>query len=350
MKDVKLTIPSNIIHNCQIITGFLLLKEQGWNVEIMDCSKDSSNPFYDLPVLQAEYCGQKIIYDLWDGYQHPEAMKRCMDWSDIYFKRSFSEEKNRQLFPEELKKIYPLGFNYHITHRKNPINEPMWKAMAKPFLGKTPDLYFLPGIFEGKAERKEGEPVRILFLTRLWDDKDPALNEEANRERTYINETRIQIIRTLRERYGDAFVGGLNDNALSRAWAPDLIMPRKYTERRQYVKLLHSCDICIGTMGLFESIGWKTAEYVAAAKAIVNEFFHYSVPGDFREGENYVGFSTAQECIDAVQALVDDPEKLYEMKLRNQRYYQEYLKPEVLVENSLKQVQKILSGGERKNI
>lgn len=349
METVKITIPSNIIHNCQIVTGFLLLKEQGWNVEIVDRSRDAQNPFFDLPVIQAEYCGKKIMYDLWDGYQHPGDMKRCLDWCDIYFKRSFSQEKNQRLFPDESNKIYPLGFNYHITHRKNPINEPLWKALAKPFLGKTPDAYFVPEVFEGRAERKEGEPVKILFLTRLWDDQDPALDEEANRERTYINEARIQIIRTLREKYGDAFVGGLNDNALSRAWAPELIMPAKYTERRQYVKLLHSCDICIGTMGLFESIGWKTAEYVAAAKAIVNEHFHYAVTGDFREGENYIGFSTARECIDAVQFLVDDPEKLFAMKQKNEQYYREYLKPEVLVKNSLMQVKRILSGEEGKN-
>lgn len=335
MEKIKLTIPSNIPHNSQIITGFLLLKEQGWDVEIMDQSADAGNPFYDLPVVLAEYRGKKLVYDLWDGYQNPEGIRKGLDVCDYYFKRSFSEEKNEKFFADCKEKIYPLGFNYHVTHRNNPINEPAWKALLKPLLGRAPDKYFTPEVFEGKALKNDGEPVKILFLTRLWDSNDPTLPKEANQERKLINEMRIEIIRTLKERYGDAFVGGLNDTALSRELAPELIVPAKYTERKKYVKLLHSCDICIGTMGLHESIGWKTAEYVAAAKAIVNEHFHYSVPGDFAQGKNYLTFATAAECIEAVQSLVDSPRQLYEMKRRNQEYYQKYLKPEVLVKNSL---------------
>ena len=342
MEKIKVTVPSRVPHNSQILTGFLILKEQGWDVEITDRSTDAANPFYDLPVVQAEYRGRKLLYDLWDGYQAPDAMKRCLDWADIYFKRSYSEKKNRELFPEDREKILPLGFNYHVTHKHDPIAEPLWKALAKPLFGRAPDRYFVPEVFEGKAQRKKGEPVKILFLTRLWDDKDPALDEDTCRERTLINESRIEIIRTLKARYGDAFFGGLNDLPIARELAPDLIVPAKYTERKKYLKLLHSCDICIGTMGLHESIGWKTAEYVAAAKAIVNEHFHYSVTGDFAEGKNYLAFATAQECIDAVQKLVDSPEMLYEMKRANEEYYRHYLKPEVLVQNSLERAAKII--------
>lgn len=341
MEKIKVTIPTEVHHCAQIITGFLILQEQGWDVEIIDCSRERSNPFHGLPVVQAEYGGRKILYDLWDGYQNPDGMKKCLDWADIYFKRSYSEEKNQKLFPNETEKIRPLGFNYHLTHRKNPTNESAVKRYLKPLQGRAPDIYFTPEVFEGTAERIQGTP-KILFLTRLWDDHDPELDEAANRERTWINASRIEMIRTLKERYGDAFVGGLNDLPISRKLAPELIVPAKSTERKRYLKLLHSCDICIGTMGLHESIGWKTAEYVAAAKAIVNERFHYSVPGDFAEGKNYLAFSTAQECIDAVQMLVDDPELLYEMKWRNQEYYRNYLKPEVLVKNSLEAAEKII--------
>ncbi len=334
MESVKVIVPSNIPHNSQIITGFLILKKQGWDIQIEDRSRDAENPFYDLPVVQAEYRGKKLMYDLWDGYQAPDAMKKCLAWADIYFKRSFSAEKNEIFFPAQREKILPLGFNYHLTCKGDPIGEPLWKALAKPLFGRAPDRYFTPEVFEGKAEKTEG-PAKILFLTRLWDDKDPSLDEATNRERTRINAARIEIIRTLKARYGDAFVGGINDLPIARELAPELIVPAKLTERKKYLKLLHSCDICIGTMGLHESIGWKTAEYVAAAKAIVNEQLHYSVTGDFAEGKNYLSFATAQECIDAVQQLAENPEKLYAMKLANETYYQNYLKPEVLVKNSL---------------
>lgn len=342
METVKLTIPSNIPHISQIITGFLILKEQGKDVQILDRSKDDANPFYDLPVVLAKYRGKQIVYDLWDGYQDPEDIRKGLDACDFYFKRSFSEEKNAAHFPDAKEKMYPLGFNYHVTHRKNPISEPLWKAVIKPLLGRAPERYFVPEVFEGEAQKKPDGPIRILFLTRLWDSHDPTLPPELNEERRQINEMRVEIIRTLRQQYGDSFVGGLNDCGLSRALAPELIVPAKFTERKKYLKLLHSCDICIGSMGLHESIGWKTAEYVAAAKAVVNERFHYSVPGDFALGRNYLAFDNAAECIEAVQRLVDSPEALYAMKQANEAYYRSFLKPEVLVTNSLNTVDRVL--------
>lgn len=338
MDKIKLTLPSDIHHLCQIVVGFLQLKDAGWDVEIVNEAHNPEHPFHDLPLVFAEYKGKTLCYDLWDGYQNPPDMQRAAGACDLYFKRSFSEEKNRRFFPDCLEKIRPLGFNYHVTRRDNPINEPLYKQLLKPLMGRAPDIYFTPAVFEGKAEKITHAP-KILFLTRLWED-DPALGEEVNQERWMINQSRIEIIKTLKQRYGDAFFGGINDLPIARELAPELIVPAKYTERKKYLKLLHSCDICIGTMGLHESIGWKTAEYVAAAKAIVNEHFHYQVTGDFEEGKNYLAFATAQECIDAVQQLVDDPEKLYEMKHRNQVYYENYLRPDVLVKRTLEEAEK----------
>jgi len=338
MNPITVITPSGIHHNCQIVTGFLLLKEQGWDVKVVDRSREEHNPFFNMPVVQAEFQGKKLLFDLWDGYNDLKGMEKGLQWADIYFKRSYCGKRNADLFPQYQHKILPLGFNYHVTHRKNPINEGPLKRYLKPLQGRAPDIYFTPEIFEGKAERITGNP-RILFLTRLWEE-EPGLSEEVNAERRAINESRIHIIKTLKQRYGDAFIGGLNDLPISRKLAPELIMPSQYTERKKYVRLLHSCDICIGTIGLHESIGWKTAEYVAAAKAIVNEQLHYTVTGDFQEGKNYLAFATAQQCIEAVQTLVEDPEKLYAMKQANEAYYRRYLKPDMLVKNALEQAEK----------
>ena len=348
MKKVKLIVGSRVPHVCQIITGFLMLKKQGYEVEIVDGGNDGSL-LSNMPAIRAEYRGQRLLYDVGDGYNVPEAVAAGLDASDFYFKRSFSQKKNQEIGFRNPEKMYPLGFNYHVTCWGNPVGEPLWKTLAKPFFGRTPDCWFRPGVFEGKALEKNGEPVKILFLARLWNDHEPGFSDEENAERTYINNMRIDIIRALRETYGDAFVGGLNDNALSRAWAPDLIMPAKYTERRKYLQLLHSSDICIGSMGLFESIGWKTGEYVAAAKAIVNERMHFTVTGDFEEGRNYLAFQTKDECLEAVRCLVEDPARLYAMKLANEQYYQDYLRPDMLVKHSLEVVDRALENKFSKN-
>lgn len=61
---------------------------------------------------------------------------------------------------------------------------------------------------------------------------------------------------------------------------------------------MYSSDICIGSMGLDESIGWKTAEYVAAGKAIIHEKMSYQIPYGFNKDTNYLEFSSADECIE----------------------------------------------------
>ena len=344
MEPVRLTIPSDIPHISQILTGFLTLRDQGWPVTLEDRSRDRTHPFHGLPVVLAQYRGKRLLYDLWDGYQDTPDMEKGLAWCEVYFKRSFCSERNRTLFPLYADKIHPLGFNYHVTHRRSPIGEPGWKALAKNLLGRAPDRYFTPEVFEGKA--RQPESPRILFLTRLWDDRDPTQPPEKNRERTQINRIRIEIIRTLRERYGGNFLGGLNDGALSEKLAPDLILPARYTERKHYIRLLHDSDICIGSMGLHESIGWKTGEYVAAAKAIVNETFRYRVPGDFREGVNYLPFETAEDCVRAVDTLAGDLQALCAMERANEAYYRQYLRPDMLARNTLELTDRILEGTE----
>lgn len=342
MEKIKLTIPTNVHHGAQIITGFLMLKEQGWNVEIIDRSRDKCVPFYGLPALLAEYRGKKLFYDVWDGYQDPEDMELGLKECDFYFKRSFSEKRNRELFPGDFHRMYPLGFNYYVTYPKNPVGEPLWKAALRPLQGRTPARYFVPKVFEGDGEAPCCNPPRILFLTQLWGRETWLEGDPANDEREAISNARIQIIRTLRREYGDSFIGGINDTPLSRKMAPDLIVPRELTERRHYLQTVHSSDICIGSMGLFGSIGGKTGEYVAAAKAIVHEEMCYSVTGDFREGINYLSFRTPQECVEAVAKLVDNTERLQTMKRANAAYYRQYLRPDMLVRNTLEVVDREL--------
>ncbi len=341
MEKIKLIVPSTIYHCSQIITGFLILKDQGWNVELVDKSKDSANPFFDLPIVIAEYRSRKLVYDLWDGYQNPEGMKVALEAADIYFKRSFSREKNGKLFSEYGEKMFPLGFNYHLTHKKNPINEPLWKAFIKPFTGRTPERHFVPEVFEAEPKRPEGMP-KVLFLAQLWEEDEPGLPPEIVTERQYINQMRMDIMKGLRAAFGENFIGGLVSSPLSQERAPELVIPREKTERRAYLDRVRSADICIGTMGLYESIGWKTAEYVAGAKAIVNERLRYEVTGDFEAGKNYLPFTSAEECIQAVKALAEAPDKLFAMKQANREYYLHYLKPEVLVQNSLKKADEII--------
>lgn len=328
----------------QILTGFIMLERQGKvKITIEDRSQDETLPFRSV-MLEVSYRGKKLIYDMLDGYQHEEAIRYHLAHCDHYFKRSFSEQKNAELGLEWSGKMFPLGFNYHVSCMGHPLDRPYWKEKIKEMLHIENYMwccsYFSPRRFEQRP-RKFKVP-QVLYLTRLWDE-DPELPPDLLEERKQINQMRIEIIRRLRAMEGKLhFVGGLPDTELAREAAPDLIMPSTLTERRKYIKCLKKSDICIGSMGLFESIGWKTGEYVAASKAIVNERFHYMVPGDFEKGRNYLEFEAAEECIQSVESLVSDPDAVYQMKCSNHAYYEKYLRPDRLIENTLKIVDRSL--------
>lgn len=334
----RIKIVSRSPHLSSVIAGFMALRDQGildFNTELV-YRQSARYPFVSL--LEAEIDGVKIAFDVKDGYNFDvQRVDAYIPTVDYYFKRSFSEEKNATLFsPENLKKMYPLGFNYLLTYPKNPIDVfsfrdfklSVWH-MLKPLIGRKSPRYFTAEVFEAPANFKVEAPT-VLFLTRLWP-----LTEETVGLHDYINETRIAIIRALRKAYGEYFIGGVSDSPLSRELCPDLIMPKSMTVREKYLDIMKQADICIGSMGLRESIGWKTGEYIAASRAIVHERFHYSVPGDFAIGKNYFDFDTVDECVAHVEYLYKNPDALYAMKQANQQYYQEWLRPDKQVGHAL---------------
>lgn len=333
---IDITLLSNEAHLSQILTGFCLLERKNKTdkityTRIFEGIGGTSSAQFLGPFLIVYYHGKKLVYDLLDGYNMPQAILYHFEHCDFYFKRSFSSQKNRELGLDAPQKMYPLGFNYHVSCKNHPLDKPEWKEQMKHLCGIEyngwSSTYFSYKKFEENPQYKD-KNMKVLFSTRLWGDRQ-------------LDETRIEIIRALRANRDIQFFGGITDSSLAQSLAPDLIIPRELTERRKYLALLHECDICIASTGLHESIGWKTGEYVASAKGIVSEKLHYEVPGDFTKEKNYLEFSAAEECVTAVKSLIYDPEKLYAMKQANQVYYNMYLRPDVLVENTLELVDKL---------
>lgn len=339
MEIIRIKLYSEEPHISQILTGFCMLEflnKGEYKIEIASYPGSLRGAF-----VEAVYKGKKLIYDVSDGYQDISAISELLNQCDFYFKRSYSHEKNCILGLKKSKKMHPLGFNYHVSCPFHPLDKPYWKEWIKGQLGIECNMYsntyFTAQRFEETPNYKKNG-FRVLFATRLWEP-EKSLSKQLNEERQYINEMRLNIIRKLKKMEEIEFIGGVSDNSFSRKIASELIMPEKMTNRRSYIKLLHTADICIGTMGLHESIGWKTGEYVASAKAIVNESLHYEVPGDFRKGKNYFEFTNQYDCVEAVETLIADPDKIYEMKRENKEYYNKYLRPDRLIKNTLEKVE-----------
>ena len=63
------------------------------------------------------------------------------------------------------------------------------------------------------------------------------------------------------------------------------------------------------------------------------------MPGDFREGVNYLGYASAEECVAQVDLLMRCPDAVQRMKEANAAYYREWLRPDALVGQALRQAE-----------
>jgi hypothetical protein len=292
----------------------------------------------------------RVIYDTADSSDiDTQKLALC----EVYFKRSYDPAIVTGL--KEDNKIYPLGFNYPV-YAKHDFSwfQNSWNFMTdKSFLKKDAFRQYIRtstlwsrllrptnGRFDCSAEALEGLPLLsrepiILFFARLWDPKR-AKRSDLEDERHYINTMRVECIRKLKAQFGSLFSGGLEPNEFAINHYPDYVVPDPtITRKHVYLRNLKRASICVATMGLQQSNGWKLGEYIAGAKAIVTEKLYHCVPGDFNKGMNYLEFETPDQCVSGVQELVEDPGKRYAMMKRNFDYYHSYLRPDILVLNSL---------------
>lgn len=333
-KIVRIDLLSHAHHLNQPLTGFhLWTQKHNYQLIIRDCSQNEEYA-YKKTAFIANINDYRLVYDMADGYQSPNATEYLLDHCDAYFKRSYSEIINKQMGYRD---IYPYGLNYNITWIGNPL---LWRRKGGVFHAVN-DLLRGNMITSRQLVKKpdydKKKPVHILFFARLWPT-ETALSNQENEERYAINIKRINLLRTLKRQFGDTFMGGLSDNLLTRKMAPDLIMSSRLTRRDLYIKRMRCSDICIATTGLHGSIGGKMGEYVACSKAIISEPLKYNVPGGFIPEQNYLEFNDEEQCIVQVNRLLNHPETIITMQMKNHEYYEHYLRPECLIQNTLNSI------------
>lgn len=335
---VTIRLLSGLEHVSGVLTGFQMLEQCGeLTLNVVDARKDPCETRDAL--LEADVDGKIVLFDTMDGYFYncPDAVHRHFAEADVIFKRSFSAEKNQQ-FPEKLRrKLHPLGLNYYVTCSDSPLRN--HSSLKNRLVRWAKDGHCSVQDFEAEMKTLPEKP-KILFLTRLWDPNEQAVqgHPEFSRQWEEVNESRIELIRTLRKRFPQQFTGGLSDTPYARAHCPELVVPKYRTGKRFYLRRMKQTEICIASTGLHESIGWKLAEYVAAGRAIVSEPLRYEVPGGFASGEHYLEYTTPEECVAQVEALLADPVALQRMAQNNTAYYREWLRPDQQVRHVLEQL------------
>lgn len=334
-------------HISQVISGFLMLKRDSIiDLEINYLPLKKYTPFTELVEVSVND-SIKIVYDMCDGYNfNKELVDEYLNGIDFYFKRSFDKEENKGFKNSSC--IYPYGFNYHVTVENNIIDNVSLKEflinpnfaikkIAKKIMGFNSD--FNVEKFEDKP--KIPNEKTVLFLTRAWspfgekNEFKSKVPQSLSEEREYLNNFRAESIRQLKRELGEQFLGGFAPSEYAYKNYSDCIVKEDITKRSFFMDRVKNSSVCIASMGLHKSNGWKLGEYIAASKGIVSEQLYYSVPGRFEKEKNYLEFNNELECVEQTLKLVTNDQLLYDMQVQNYTYYHNFLRPNRLILNSL---------------
>lgn len=352
MLDCKLLFHSNAEHLSQVYTGFAMLanagtiklSQQAVEHHLSERTKNehphrAHNEHLDAVIGP----GIKLHYDVQDSH---DIDADAANEVDFYFKRSFSP---RSITHIHKARILPLGLNYAV--HLGGVDWPEWERIVRTsrefksivrFIGKTSKrlqtmLPFIPTVANMHRAPMPDQAVRILFMVRAWNPAELVdLTSREVEDRLQINETRACCIKMLRKEFGDRFTGGFQHSAYARKNFGNLLIgDNRLTTKRNYINILHDHPICVATTGLHGSNGWKLAEYVAFSKAIIGEMMNHEVPGDFSNEKNYIEFATPEQCVENAVRLCENAQLRHLIMQNNFRYYNEYLRPDILIKRTL---------------
>jgi len=353
-------------HLSQILAGYQLLQDDGILKYTTEYNPNYIKQKYIHNVLiEVNFNnGLRICYDLADGYQSFIDMPKfdaILNTVDFYFKRSCDFEINKSLKNNE--KIKPLGFNYPVSCQNNPYDRFIYATnnpidYAKKYVSYLRNIKkYQPFYYYDKFEntpKEHDKKYKILYSVRLWNHQEITLESvqngfpqlEINKAKQVLDKLqsdwksvtyeRIEQIRALKETFGEQFLGGVIKNEYSLKIASDIIAPKEIVNRLNYIQLIKGDFVCIANRGLYNSIGWKFGEYIAASRAIITEPLAYEVVGNFEESKNYLTFNSTENLLNQAKQLLENPKKIFEIERNNHVYYNEYLRPDKLIISTLK--------------
>lgn len=331
-------------HLNQIYDGFERLKEKG----IISIKYSNAKGIQNKPILKV-IVNEKynVIYDTLDGFnwidgsieENLSYFKSNFEF-DYYFKRSFNNKLLK--YKKDETQIFPLGLNYEFYPNGNNYPKVFKDKIKSTILNNE----FCSKLFNKQKFIRDNfeyypyinKQNKILFLTRLWNPNETKI-DYIKKERIEINENRVNCIRACKKEFGNLFLGGLSSDPFSEKYAKDLILPNNLTNRQSFINLIREHNICISTLGLHESTGWKFAEYVAGSRAIITEPLKYDVPGNFLIQNNYLEFQNVDQLLIEIEKLIKNKELLQNMMINNYNYYNNFVKSDVLILNSLKKIE-----------
>lgn len=349
---------SQLAHVWQIYTGLGLLSLCG--AIDLDVKPPSAGPglasladrtpqdLMGVAVVLNDSC--KVFFDMRDDGGLPE---NVVAESDLYFKRSYRQAD----IPERWRaKVRPWGLNteVHLDERdwwRLPPPRPPRPALIRrvmhcwnsavpiPALAVDRSRFCLPTDAMLRCAPPLQLAPRVLFMTRAWDPDDNggwAIPPQQREQWLALNRMRAEIVVRLRRELGPAFTGGLERSAYAlRHHGAAVLEDRTLSKKLHYLRALREHPICVTSIGLHHSNGWKLAEYLAMSRAIVTERLHYEVPYGLAAGTHYLDYEDPQGCVDRVLQLVGDAALRVRLMKSAQDWYAEHGAPDRVMAHAL---------------
>lgn len=344
-----------------LITGFLELESEGL-IKINEISGEDNFKkigFLHNAIILVNIDGRKIAFDTADGYQSiqkKDMFDECLDKVDAYFKISYDPHYQKGMRNEN--KVMPLGITLTgLLCKKHPLLIPSLKSDSLiTFLWKIKNYRnnLQEHSIENLISNNSYDSYKLLFWTRLWESN--TTDEQYNRYYPYLssqeahfynsqnhemieqaNRFRIDVIKFMKQQFGDKFVYGIYNNTVAQNLCPELlhICPELDT-KPSYNNSLKKNYICINTDGLHYCYGAKVAEFLSAGRAIISQPFHYKLPNDLKPNDNFISCNTPDAMVNAADSLINDIEKIKYMEKSNHEYFLDNCLPSHIVYQALK--------------
>jgi hypothetical protein len=340
-------------HLQQLYTGLHLLQRSGFLRISQQIRRTPVRYLDDAPHLRgADHAHLDVVVEgrlrlHFDTHDAQEIALGELEDCDFYFKRSYLPAAVASLEVHQRGKVLPLGLNYRVLPDSRDIfalrrglsmtgvSRASFSALKHAFDTRN-RFGFQPRLSHMEAAPDLEASPNVLFLVAAYDPyDDPHRSQEKIDDRICINETRACCIRLLKEALGPRFTGGFTRSRFTLERYGDLVVPPDSTSQQSYLRTLRAFPICVASTGLHGSTGWKFAEYIAFAKAVLSEPLVYDLPGGFASGRNYIEFTSPQECVAGAVRLIEDSTLRRQIMRTNATYYRDYLRPDSLVKNAL---------------
>lgn len=265
--------------------------------------------------LALEADGLRIGIEVWDQTNRWD--DALLQWCDVYAKRNMNLRHPGAF----LSKVIPFGVNWACHSRRSALAALVAIAGSLPRASKTRLMEVYRYLVTPRWEAYEYGPRQpindlILFQARVWEPID-APGDEA------INDERVSLLLALRREFGHRVVGGIVPTPFALKTYPGLITNQP-CRQPQYIQWAKKALIGIYFRGLFGSIAFKMAEYLAASKCIVSEPIENELPVPL---DHISLYRSNDECLAVCDQLLSDKSLAESHRQQSWNYYKAQVSP-----------------------